>query len=72
MAEIRDQAAFMKEVQARFDRKLKENEISMLEQWKEQLDKLAAMKPDGIASLQLHIKKVSDMMDNRIKFLKRD
>jgi hypothetical protein len=43
MVEMKDQAAFMKEVQARFERKLKENEIDMLEQWKGQLDKLAMM-----------------------------
>jgi len=72
MVEIKDQAAFMKEVQARFERKLKENEIDMLEPWKAQLDKLAAMKPEGIASLQLHIRKVAEMMGNRIKMLKRE
>jgi hypothetical protein len=72
MVEIKDQVAFMKEVQVRFERKLKENEIDMLEQWKEQLDKLAAMKPEGIASLQLHIRKVAEMMGNRIMTLKRD
>jgi hypothetical protein len=72
MVEIKDQAAFMKDVQARFERKLKENEIDMLEQWKGQLDKLAAMRPEGIASLQLHIRKVAEMMGNRIKILKRD
>lgn len=72
MVEIKDQTAFMKEVQARFERKLKENEITMLEQWKEQLDKLVVMKPEGIASLQLHIRKISEMMGNRVKMLKRD
>jgi hypothetical protein len=72
MVEIKDQAAFMKEVQERFERKLKENEIDMLELWKAQLDKLAAMKPEGIASLQLHIRKVAEMMGNRIKMLKRE
>lgn len=72
MVEMKDQAAFMKEVQARFERKLKENEIDMLEQWKGQLDKLAVMKPEGIASLQIHIRKVAEMMGNRIKMLKRD
>jgi hypothetical protein len=72
MVEMKDQAAFMKEVQARFERKLKENEIDMLEQWKGQLDKLAVMKPEGIASLQIHIRKVVEMMGNRIKMLKRD
>jgi hypothetical protein len=72
MVEMKDQAAFMKEVQSRFERKLKENEIDMLEQWKGQLDKLAVMKPEGIASLQIHIRKVAEMMGNRIKMLKRD
>jgi hypothetical protein len=72
MLEIKDQAAFMKEVQARFDRKLKESEIEMLEQWKGHLDKLSMMKPEGIASLQLHIRKVAEMMGNRIQILKRD
>jgi hypothetical protein len=72
MVEMKDQAAFMKEVQSRFERKLKETEIDMLEQWKGQLDKLAVMKPEGIASLQVHIRKVAEMMGNRIKMLKRD
>jgi hypothetical protein len=72
MVDIKDQVAFMKDVQARLERKLKENEIEMLEQWKEHLDKLAAMKPEGVAALQTHIRKVADMMGNRIKMLKRD
>ena len=66
-----NQAAFMKELQARFDKKLREKEISDLEHWKAYLDKLASMKPEGIASLQLQIKKVADMMENRIKILKK-
>jgi len=66
-----DQTAFLKEVQTRFDKKVRENEISVLEHWKEQLDKILAMKPDGIASLQLQIKKTSEMMANRIKTLKK-
>ena len=72
MFENRDQAAFIKEVQARFERKLKESEIDLLEQWKAHLDKLAAMKTEGIAALQLHIRKVAEMMGNRIKMLKRE
>jgi len=66
-----DREAFLKEVQTRFDKKVRENEISVLEHWKEQLDKILAMKPDGIASLQLQIKKTSDMMTNRIRTLKK-
>ena len=34
MAEMEQQAALLKEIQMRFDRKLKENEISLLEYWK--------------------------------------
>jgi glutamate synthase domain-containing protein 3 len=63
--------AFIKEMQTRFEKKVKENEISLLEYWKSHLDKLLTMKPEGIASLQLQIKKITDMMENRIKILKK-
>jgi len=66
-----DRTDFLKEVQTRFEKKVKENEISILEHWKEQLDRILAMKPEGIASLQLQVKKTSDMMANRIKTLKK-
>lgn len=62
--------AFLRDVQKKFDKKVRENEISVLEYWKERLDKIAAMKPEGIASLQLEIKKVSSMMANRVRALK--
>jgi hypothetical protein len=64
--------AFIKEYQDRFGKKLKENEIALLEHWKEQLDKIASMRPDSIASLQMQVKKTSDMMANRIKILKKE
>lgn len=66
-----DRTAFLKEVQAKFEKKVRENEISVLEYWKEQLDRIVAMKPEGIASLQLQIKKTSEMMGNRIRTLKK-
>jgi hypothetical protein len=71
MAEVKDQV-FLKEIQAKFDRKMKDQEIALLEHWKGQLDRILSMKPEGIASLQLHIKKITEMMDNRVKILKRD
>jgi hypothetical protein len=72
MAEREQQAAFLKEIHARFDRKVKENEISLLEYWKEQVDQVAALKPEGIAALQMHVRKISDRMANRIRTLKRE
>ena len=72
MADMEKNPAFVKELQARFDRKLKENEISLLEYWKAQIDRLLSMKPEGISSLQSQIKRISDMMDNRIKMMKKE
>jgi hypothetical protein len=72
MAETDQQTALLKEIQTRFDRKLKDNEISLLEYWKEQIDRVAAMKPEGIAALQMQVKKISEMMANRIRILKRE
>jgi hypothetical protein len=63
---------FIKEYQERFEKKLKENEISLLEHWKAQLDKVIGMRPDGVASMQLQITKISEMMANRIKTLKKE
>ncbi len=63
---------FIKEYQERFEKKIKENEIALLEHWKTQLDKIAAMRPESIASLQIQIKKTAEMMANRIKILKKD
>lgn len=72
MSNMESHPAFVKELQARFDKKLKENEISIVEYWKSQIDRLLSMKPDGIASLQSQIKRVSDMMDNRIRTIKKE
>jgi hypothetical protein len=72
MAEKDQQAVLFKEIQTRFDRKLKENEIDLLEHWKEQVDRVALMKPEGIAALQQQVRKISEMMANRIRILKRD
>ncbi|MHB8769572.1 MAG: hypothetical protein ACYC7J_01055 [Syntrophales bacterium] len=72
MAERDQQALLMKEIQTRLDRKLKEAEITLLEHWKDQIDRVAMMKPEGVAALQQQIKQISEMMANRIRILKRE
>ena len=62
---------FLKEFQKKVEKKIRENEISVVQYWYERLGRLVSMKPDSIASLQLEIKKVYDMMENRIKTLKK-
>ncbi len=64
-------AAFIKEYQERFEKKLRENEMALLEHWRAHLDKIESSRPDSIASLQLQIRKLSEMMANRIKVLKK-
>ncbi len=72
MAQRSSSDLFIKEYQDRFEKKLRENEINSLEHWKAQLDKVIAMRPDGVASIQLQITKISEMMANRIKVLKKE
>jgi hypothetical protein len=71
MAENGQQTALLKEIQSRFEHKLKESEIDLLEYWKEQVDRVAGMKPEGISALQTQVRKISEMMANRIRILKR-
>lgn len=66
-----DQIALVKQFQAQFAKKVNDSERESLEYWKEQLDKLLTLKPEGVAALQSQIKKVSDMMGNRINTLKK-
>lgn len=65
------QAAFMREYQERFDKKLRDNEIAVLEYWREQLLKTVGARPEGIAALQQQVRRIADMMENRIKILKK-
>jgi len=67
---VDDQSALVKELQAKFAEKIKESEIDSLKYWKEQLDRVLATRPEGVAALQLQIKRISGMMANRINTLK--
>ena len=51
------QEAFVKEMQAKLEKKIRDNEIAVIEYWQSQLGRLLTMKPEGIASLQLQVKK---------------
>ena len=65
------QEAFVKEMQVKLDKKIRENEMAVIEYWQSHLGQLLKIKPEGIAALQLQIKKIHDMMANRIQILKR-
>jgi putative protein kinase ArgK-like GTPase of G3E family len=72
MSEIGKNESLIKEMQARIDRKLKESEIETVEHWKEQVDRIAAMRPEGVAALQQQVKNISERMNNRLRILRRE
>ncbi len=72
MADPSQQDAFVKAIQAKFEKKTREHEIEQLEYWKGHLDRLTAMKPEGVGALQVQIRKVAEMMANRIRMIKRE
>ncbi|HDQ04442.1 MAG TPA: hypothetical protein ENN23_07770 [Deltaproteobacteria bacterium] len=71
MASLDSSDVFIKEYQQRFEKKIRQNEIELLEYWKNQLDRVVSARPDSIASLQTQVMKLSEMMANRIKVLKK-
>jgi len=72
MAQMSSSELFIKEYQDRFEKKVRENEITLLEHWKAQLDKVIAMRQESAASMQVQVTKISEMMANRIKILKKE
>ncbi|MBN1473760.1 MAG: hypothetical protein JW914_04020 [Syntrophaceae bacterium] len=71
MASVDSSNVFIKEFQERYEKKLREKEMEIIEHWKAQLDKIIAMRPDSISSLQLQLTKTAEMMGNRIRVLKK-
>jgi len=71
MASVDSSNVFIREFQEKYEKKLREKEVEILEYWKAQVDKIIAMRPESIASLQLQVAKMSEMMANRIKVLKK-
>jgi hypothetical protein len=72
MAQMSSSELFIKEYQDRFEKKVRENEITLLEHWKAQLDKVIAMRQESAASMQVQVTKISEMMANLIKILKKE
>lgn len=66
-----EKEALIRELRAEMEKKLRQHEIEVIQYWQGHLAKLLSMKPENIGALQVHIKKVYDMMGNRIQILKR-
>jgi len=66
------QEALLKTIQVKSQEKARQDEIDSLLYWRGHLEKIVTAKPEGVASVHLQIKKVMDMMSNRIQVLKRE
>lgn len=72
MGMIDNDLALLRKYQQKMEIKMRENEITIVQYWRDRLEKLISMKPEGIASLQLEMKNLSNMMGNRVGTLKKE
>jgi len=71
MASQDSSQVLIKEFQEKYEKKIRQQEIEILEHWKAQLEKIVTMRPESIGSLQMQVAKVVEMMANRLKILKK-
>jgi hypothetical protein len=69
---MKDNSSFLREFQKKVELAKIDHEITVIQYWRGRLDKLIAMKPEGIGALQSEMTRLSGMMENRIKTLKKD
>jgi len=62
--------AFLEQMKKKVAHELTEREISVIEFWKQELDKLAARKAESLAALQQDLKGLSMRMENRLKIIR--
>lgn len=67
-----DDQRMLKDIQERVEKKIREQEIAVIAHWKERVEKILALKPEGIAPLMIELKNLSSMMANRIAAVKKE
>jgi len=63
--------AFVEEMRKRVEKELNEKELSAIQYWKEELEKLLKKPSESLSSLQVELKNLSARMENRLKALKK-
>ncbi|MCF8054686.1 MAG: hypothetical protein K9K75_05665 [Deltaproteobacteria bacterium] len=66
------QEALLKAIKTKYEAKMLQEEHDSLMHWRAQLDKILKSKPEGIASILIQVKNVSEMMGNRMQILKKE
>ena len=63
--------AFVEEMRKRVEKQLNEKELSAIQYWKEELEKLLKKPAESLSALQVELKNLSARMENRVKALKK-
>lgn len=63
--------AFLEQMKKKVARELAEREISVIEFWKEEIEKILHKKTESLAALQQEMRNLSERMENRLKIIKK-
>ena len=63
--------AFLEQMRKKVEKELTEREISVVEVWKEEIEKLLHKKTESLSALQQDLRNLSSRMENRLNVIKR-
>jgi hypothetical protein len=63
--------AFVEEMRKRVEKELAERERSVVQFWKEELEKVLKKPAESLGALQVELKNLATRMENRLKVLKK-
>lgn len=63
--------AFVEEMRKRIEKELVERELSVVQFWKEELEKVLKKPAESLGALQIEMKNLVMRMENRLKVLKK-
>lgn len=63
--------AFLEQMKKKVEKELTEREISVVEFWKEEIEKLLHKKTESLSALQQDLRNLSSRMENRLNVIKR-
>jgi hypothetical protein len=66
-----DEKALISELKKKVEKELVERELSVLEFWKGEVEKLSHKRAESLGSLQIDLKNLVQRLENRIRILKK-
>ena len=63
--------AFLEQMKKRVEKELTEREISVIEFWKEEIEKNLHQKTESLSALQQNLQNLISRMENRLKIIRK-